>query len=97
MSPLVAVGGSDGGGAAGGGGVAEAIGGGAVGEPTCEGVPAFADGGVEAIGSKGPGFGAVDAAAGGGADGIGFGGGAACATGGFAVTRADESLSSRPG
>ena len=87
MSPL-AIAGSDG------GGVAEATGGGAVGEPTREGVPAFADGGVDATGSNGAGFDTVDAA-GGGAPGLGDEG--ACATGGFAAARADESRSSRPG
>ena len=87
MSPLAAAGS--------GGGVVEATGGGAVGEPTREGVPAFADGGVEATGSNGAGFETVDAAGGGGA--LCFGGAGVCATGGFAAARADESFSSRPG
>lgn len=88
MSPLATTG-SDGGGAAAVGGVTDAT----VGEPTCDGVPAFVDGGVDATGSNGAGLETVAA----GGDAGGLGGEVACATGGFAAARADESLSSRPG
>ena len=79
---------------AGGGDVVDATGGGGVGDPTREGVPAFVDGGDDAIESSGAGFDTVDEAGGGAA---GFAAGAACATGGFGTARPEESLSSRPG
>ena len=92
MSPDVAL--ADGGALDTGGGAVVTVGGGALGEPTCEGVPAFVDGNVD------EGGGVPDALAtgtlGGGEGGGGFTGGGGAAAIGLNAARAGPSFSSRP-